>query len=147
MHQSLTGYGPDAAIFDNGLKTAIAAGSSSRSNDGEVARATPWVIVNQVDDARRSFERLQLVTLRFLGHDLRLLGEIPRSQEVLDSIKSFLPVVKADTDCPASRVFHSIARKLDDELARLSISRGPTEPQSEEKAELPDLSTPLSQSA
>ncbi|HIF93359.1 MAG TPA: hypothetical protein EYQ60_09580 [Myxococcales bacterium] len=93
---------------------------------------------------RRSFERLQLVTRRFLGHDLKLLGEIPGSQEVADSIKSFLPVVEADADCAASRAFQSIARNLDDGLVRLSISSRSTGTSSEEKVELPDRSTPRS---
>ena len=101
---------------------------------------TPWVIVNQAEDARRSFERLQLVTRRFMGRNLRLFGEVPRSADVRDSVNNFLPVVEAKPDSPAAMAFKSIARKLDDELTRVSRSGGSMKVESPKGSELPDLS-------
>ena len=86
-------------------------------------QAIPWVIVNQARGARRAFERLQLVVRRFLGRDLRLLGEIPRSGEVVASVSDFLPVVESAPDSRAAEAFHTIARRLDHQLALLDPVR------------------------
>lgn len=85
--------------------------------------AIPWVIVNQALGAKRAFERLQLVVRRFLGRDLQLLGEIPRSGEVVASVSDFLPVVESAPDSRAAEAFRAIAGKLDHQLARLAPVR------------------------
>jgi len=112
--------------------------STSSRTDGR--GITPWVIVNQASGAKRSFERLQLVTRRFLGRDLDLLGEIPRSDEIRESVNNFLPVVEAAPDSDAAKAFVSIARKLDDELIRASIARSSPKNEPPATSELPDLS-------
>ena len=83
----------------------------------------------------------------FNSGDIRIVATVPEPTASVDAyrfIKSFLPVVEADADCAASRAFQSIARNLEDELVRLSISPRSTGTSSEEKVELPDLSTPRS---
>ncbi|HPG25072.1 MAG: P-loop NTPase [Spirochaetaceae bacterium] len=91
--------------------------------------AAPWVVVNQATDARRHFERLQIVTRRFLARELRLLGEIPRDPAVAEAVGAFLPVVESQPSSPAARAFVELARRVDDELIRHGIARrdGPVE--------------------
>ena len=91
--------------------------------------AAPWVVVNQATDARRHFERLQIVTRRFLARELRLLGEIPRDPAVAEAVGAFLPVVESQPSSAAARAFVELARRVDDELIRHGIARrdGPVE--------------------
>ncbi len=117
-----------------------AIGSSTKFPESTARAMAPWVIVNQANDARRSFERLQLVTRRFLGRDLGLLGELPWSTDIRDSVNNFLPVVEAKPSSPAAKAFQAIARKLDDELTRLSISGPANRATPANGSELPDLS-------
>jgi MinD-like ATPase involved in chromosome partitioning or flagellar assembly len=81
------------------------------------------VILNKATDAQRSFERLSFVAGRFLSRDLRLLGEVPRNQAMVESVTSFLPIVDGAPDSPAARVFDEISLKLDTEISRLKRLR------------------------
>lgn len=123
--------------FDRAQDLWTTVGTRSGGDADLAAGIMPWVIVNQARDSHRSFERLRMVARKFLGRDLRLLGEIPRNEDVVDSISTFLPVVESFPDSPASAAFHEIARKLDDELIRTAIA-GPLVPRG--SSELPDLS-------
>ncbi len=117
------------------LWTTVSAAAESGSN--VQTRIMPWVIVNQSRDSHRSFERLRMVTRKFLEQDLRLLGEVPRSEDIVESVTNFLPVIESFPDSAASEAYHAIARKLDDDLIRASIARRATPSASNE---LPDLS-------
>ncbi len=97
----------------------VETGAAEGGSRDRPIQTTPWVIVNQARGARRAFERLQLVVRRFLGRDLRFLGEIPRSGEIVASVSNFLPVVEAVPDSRAAEAFRSIAGRIDHELTRL----------------------------
>ncbi len=106
-------------------RTVDVAAPDRRSPAGK-RRVSPWVIVNQSNGSRRAYERLQAVSERFQGHELRLLGEIPSDPEVAASIAKFLPVFEQAPNSPAAAAFQEIARKLDDELTRMSIAKRAT---------------------
>lgn len=93
----------------------------------------PWVVMNQATPESRHFERLKLVTRRFLDHDLELLGVIPRDEAIGESVATFLPVVESAPGSPSADAFDGLAQRLDDELTRHALARR------SDTSELPEL--------
>lgn len=89
-----------------------------------------WVIVNDVvgiGDAERIFAQLQSAVTRFLGHQLTMLGTIPRDAQLAEAVREQVPVVLYAPDTPASRSLRLIAKQLETEhsagLKRLQNQR------------------------
>jgi flagellar biosynthesis protein FlhG len=73
------------------------------------------VLINPVVDerpARDIFQKLTSVTSRFLNANLRLLGQVPRDENLHRAIMAQRPLVDLFPRAPASRALDTIAAKL-----------------------------------
>ncbi|MEW5738144.1 MAG: MinD/ParA family protein [Myxococcota bacterium] len=73
------------------------------------------VLVNQVateQQAREIYEKLCTVTRRFLKARLKLLGQLPRDENIHRAVLLQRPVVQAFPHSPASRALKAVADKL-----------------------------------
>ena len=91
----------------------------------------PKLVVNQSSGGSRYASRLQHVAQRFLGCELKSLGEVPVDRNVRESVRHFLPVVEYNSQAPASRAFYSIATRLRDEIAKAKAPSSNREPERE----------------
>jgi flagellar biosynthesis protein FlhG len=76
------------------------------------------VLVNQVANehqARDIYEKLCTVTRRFLKARLKLLGHLPRDENIHRAVLLQRPVVQAFPNTPAARALKAVAGKLFDE--------------------------------
>lgn len=73
------------------------------------------VIVNDVvgiGDAEQVFEQIRRAVVRFLNHDISLLGTIPRDAELAEAVREQQPVTQYAPNAPASRAIRVIAKEL-----------------------------------
>jgi len=87
------------------------------------ALSAPQIILNQASQSRRHFERLQIVTRRFLNADVNLLGEVPRDEGILNSVAKFLPIVEGDREASAARALVTVAKRLDAAATKVEAAR------------------------
>ena len=97
---------------------ALSSGPTPRSGG-----PPPMVVLNQAEQARRHFNRLQNVARRFLEQDLDFLGEVPRDEAVRESVARYLPVVEADVRSEAAKAIGRIAEGLIERIAAEKIAR------------------------
>ena len=73
------------------------------------------LVVNRVDDAKEGseiFEKLNMVTQRFLNVTLENLGAIPYDNRLVQAVKKQRPVVMAFPDTASAKSIHIISSKL-----------------------------------
>src|SRR5262249_38090207 len=74
-----------------------------------------WILANNVEgkkDAERLYDSLSRTALRFLNTSLDLLGWIPRDPELARAASHGQVVVTTTPECPSSRAFMGVARRL-----------------------------------
>ena len=72
----------------------------------------PALLLNSAGGERAALSRLCSVIQRFLGGEVRVLGQIPADPAVTASIRRFLPVVEAAPNSPAAQAFQQVALAL-----------------------------------
>ncbi|MGH9944618.1 MAG: MinD/ParA family protein [Pyrinomonadaceae bacterium] len=88
-----------------------------------------WLVVNHtvgIGDADQIFSQLRTAAARFLGHEVKLLGNVPRDPELAEAVRQQTPVVNYAPDTAASRAFRLIAKQLD--AQRLAAPTGDHSP-------------------
>ncbi len=79
-----------------------------------LAAFRPLLILNRTGLAgsRLNTAQLRKVLRDYVGSDLEVLGEIPADSQVVESVRSYLPVVDSAPHCPAAQALENIAERL-----------------------------------
>jgi flagellar biosynthesis protein FlhG len=83
-----------------------------------IGKTAPWLIVNLCDDmdtATHVHRRMNDSCVRFLGVNLRLLGNVPDDEEVRRATITSLPFLLSDPACAAARAVQRLATTLSGE--------------------------------
>jgi flagellar biosynthesis protein FlhG len=74
-----------------------------------------WLLVNNAqsqEEAEETLEQIQAASQRFLSRDVNNLGMIPTDNHILQAVRQQQGVVGLYPDCPASKAFEHISRRL-----------------------------------
>lgn len=80
------------------------------------------IVVNNVvgvGDAEQVFRQINTATKRFLNRDIEFLGMIPHDAQVVEAVRTQIPIVHFAPLSPASRAIHLIAKQLVRQTAQL----------------------------
>lgn len=73
------------------------------------------LVVNMARDAeegRHVARQLGLAVQQFLGASIRYYGHVERDSQVTDSVQAQRPLMALDVDCPATRAYDRLARRI-----------------------------------